>query len=330
LDATRAGLTIALQEHSDMAMILEEANLFCPGESDRVRGSHMKDLAFQLSSGHEKLKQGAPHPRCFRTIYCLSTNQSLGELTLGQSQASRLAAADRLISLPVPDDVGVFESCPAEYAGRGEFAAALLACAQQQHGTAIRLFLQRLVQQRAEDEKVLRERLGHHLQRFRRAAGVSDNDGSQSRVADGFGLVMAAGRLAKHYGVLPKQLDCDAVALACYRLCRPNQQPAASVIEQLVAISRDQKTTTIDPSRLPTLTNRQLDQNGVFLHRNRRRQFELLFWPPAFQKRFPSFASVLRQPEVCAMLTVDKDRPTVKRVIRQGREDRVYCFVLPS
>jgi hypothetical protein len=248
---------------------------------------------------------------------------------MGGSEAAIAAAADRLITLPVPSDGGVFKTCPEGYAGRGEFAKALIKSAGEQHGTAIRRFLAQLVQHRADGEEKLRERIEHHIANFRCAAGVPDDDGSQSRVADAFGLVMAAGRLAKHYGVLPKRLDCEAVSLACYRLYRPAARRKTSILDELVEISRNPKTLTIDASKLRDLTNRQLDQHEAFLHRNRRGQTELLFWPPAFQRRFPDYGRTLRQPEVSAYMKVDKDRVTVKRPIRVGREDRVYCFVLP-
>lgn len=332
LDATRAGISIALREHSDLPLILEEANLFSPGESDRVRGTRMKDLAFQLSSGHEKLKQGVSHPRAYRFVYLLSTNQSLRELAIGSAASPTSAAADRLMTIPVPDEGGVFNSCPKAFAGRGEFAKVLLRCAREQHGTAIRRFLQKLVQHRADREENLAQRIEHHIVQFCRTAGIKDDDdGSPRRVAEAFGLVVAAGRLAQHYRVLPRSLDCEAVALACYRLHCPNaDRKEAGILEQLVQISRDPKTISLNASKLRNLTTRELDEHGVFIHRNRRGQTELLFWPPAFQRRFRDFGSVLRKPEVAAMMKGEKGRKTLKRAIRQGREDRVYCFVLPS
>lgn len=140
---------------------------------------------------------------------------------------------------------------------------------------------------------------------------------------------MAAGRLAQHFGVLPKQLDCEEVALACYHLYSPVPCKTGSIVEKLVEIARDPKTHTLDTRSLRIVTERQLEEHGVFLNPNRRGETELLYWPSAFRKRFPDYARIFRLPEVAALMKVDKDRPTVKRVIRKGKEDRVYCFVLP-
>lgn len=331
MDSTRAGIALALQAHADLPMILDEAALHAPGSGQNSRGKAMMDLAFQLASGHEKLKHGQPSPQSYRSIFLISTNQSLRDLAKADHEATLDAAADRLISIPIADDRagGIFERRPDGFSTVADFAQSLVRSAERNHGAPMRRFLRKLVEHRARDEEALRRRINEHLAHFRESVGVGDGGGSERRVVDAFGLIMAAGHLAKHYDVLPSNFRCEEAARYCYELQRHKGKKEASIVDKLVEISRNPGVRWVDTKKLPAMTNAQLDQTLAFLHRNRSRQVELLFWPAAFKKHFRQWARHLRDPALVGILNGDTDRPTVKRQIRAGRMDRVYSFILP-
>ncbi len=334
MDATRVGIESTLEAHSDMALIIDEAGLFAPDDPPRTRGRKMRDIALKLGTGEEKRKYGNLRPQSYRTIFVISGNEPLASLTAGLSGGINEAAADRLITLPIGDrEFGLLEHCPSGFDDVRDFVKHLMACATRQHGTAIRAFLAGLVQHRHENEEGLRKRIDKLLKGFRRRVGVRKNDGSAGRVADAFGLVMVAGRLAQYYKVLPKSFDCAAAAEFCYRLAQGTRVAEETFVEQLIRISRGSDVIPLEKS-MPFRSNTQLDETTAFLHRGRRGRSELIFWPRSFQRQFPNFVRLLRRPEVDRMLIKEKFkgelRSTTKRSIRPGKMERVYCFVLPS
>ena len=104
------------------------------------------------------------------------------------------------------------------FAGSAEYANALTRAAEQNHGHAIRKFLKQLVRARAKDDAALRAWIASRVNGFVEKANIDPNDGSAFRVAEAFGLVYAAGRLAQQYGVLPDCLAVGPAVLTCYSL----------------------------------------------------------------------------------------------------------------
>lgn len=331
LNSTQAGIASALKGHADLPMILDEVALQAPGQRQRGRGAAIQDLAFQLGSGHEKLKHGQPSPASYRTVFLISTNQSLRDLAIAEHAETLDAAADRLMTIAIPRRIsGVFEGRPDGFAEIADFAESLINSARHHHGEPFRRFLRKLVQHRADNEESLRTRISEHLASFRNLAGAINAGGSDRRVVDAFGLIMAAGRLAQRYRVLPGNFDCSAAALYCYNLHCVDRNQDSSFVNELIQISRRQGLPWLDKGKLASMTDIQLDRSVAFLHRNRSRQIELLFWPPAFKRLFPDWVRLLRSPQMVGILNGDSDRTTVQRLIRAGRKDRVYCFILPS
>lgn len=203
-DATPNALEQSMAGFSDLPLILEEANLFVAGETARTRGNNFKALAFRLGGGSEKARFDQGQPKEFRLIFLTSSNERLAKLMNINSEAAR-AAEDRLITLPIEGRPhGVLDFVPSGTANASQFIADLVAAADAHHGHAIRRFLSHLVQERADDERRLRAEIVRRMASFREKAGVDPNAGSAVRVADAFGLVFAAGALAKRYGALPR------------------------------------------------------------------------------------------------------------------------------
>lgn len=331
MDATRVGLAAEMQRHSDLPLILEEAMSFAPGEGRQTRGLKLRELAMKLGEGHETRKDKREDPNSYRFVFVISTNEGLRDLTIGQSASSNDAAADRLIPLHFDDTrpFGVFHRRPKGFGDMKEFVKSLERAAAQHHGTAIREFLEKLVNHRSEASDQLISGLERRIGQFCASVCVDPDNGSEGRVAESFGIVLAAGLLARHYGILPHRFNCERAARACYRLYLNGAEPGSTFVDELKALARSGKPRELHKTRVMRLTNSDLDKRGAFLNRNRRNELELVFWPPYFQKKYPNFERLIRQPDVASIMSREGDRPTNKRLVRAGYpNDRFYCFTI--
>ena len=116
------------------------------------------------------------------------------------------------------------------------YVTQLLNAAHAKFGHAMPKFIKKLVKAAAKDRDTVVKQINRHIAHFRKRAGVDANNGAEVRVADTFGLVYAAGRLAKDYEVLPSDLNCLAAALACYRLNRAHHRHPSPFAKQLPPI----------------------------------------------------------------------------------------------
>ena len=147
---------------------------------------------------------------------------------------------------------------------------------------------------------------------------------------EAFGLVYAAGRLAKAYGALPHSLDCMRAAVACYDAHRTTAAGVAPFLDRLKALANNPLTLRVDPKNLPSMSDAELARVPAILRANPRGKDELLLTPAALRRAFPNKKLLLRDPSLAGIIKHDGKRHTVKRAIRiEKRSDRVVCFMLP-
>lgn len=324
LDTTYNALEDSMRIHSDLPLIMDEANLLAAGSPARVRGDVFQALAFKLFSGSLKGRFGAPAETDYRLGYVISSNEPLASL-LGQSNESARAAADRLITLPVDlsrRPFGVFDSLPANCKSSGVLAQYLMRAAIKHHGHAIRKFLKKLVKARAADENGLRRKIRRHVEKFQEKAGVNFNDGSAVRVAEAFGIVYAAGKLAQKFGVLPAELDPCAAALASYQLHLAHiGNHHADFRARLHALLADDRIVSFENSDTPP--------PGALAYIALKKK-EL--WVPAdnITELFADWARIKRSREVNSYLIREASAYKIKRRLPGLGQSRIYCFKLPS
>lgn len=330
---TPAALEQATQWHADMPLIIDEANLFGSGESGRADKRKMRDFSFQMSSGTTKGRFNDPQQEGFRFVYVTSANEPFSQLLDETHSDVANAASDRLISISVPPgDAGVFGKLPDGVDSYRQFTLSLETAMSQQFGTAMPKFLKELVQARHTGEKDLRNFIRRRIDRFKTKAGVNDNNGSDVRVAEAFGLVYAAGALAKRYGVLPKGFKCLGAALHCYTNFRstvPIRQPLAN---RLIAIARRPETIKIDRKSLPKLSDTDVAKAGAFIRKVKGES--LLLMTTAFgQKMFPDW-NALRGSADFIDLNRSNDQGRGRgyhcRIRSNKTSDWFYCFKLPQ
>lgn len=313
--------------HSDLPMIIDEAALLLADQSKRARAAAFQALAFQVSTGSGKARLGTLDISTYRTVYLISTNERLADLTGSNTETAR-AAEDRLITLEIPPlaPYGVFERVPTGYPSSSHFARALTDAAARNHGHAMQHFLKRLVKERARDEDRLRRRIAHLLDQFRQRAAIDPNDGSAVRVASAFGLVYAAGALAKKWGCLPAEWHIGPAILHCYQRYRYTPTARPSFSERLCAAASANTTVKLKSKRLPTPD--LLQRADTFVHRGRYGR-ELLVRAEAIERVFPQWRSIRRSDEVKRLLINEGGRQQTKRRLHPTMDPvRFFVFKL--
>lgn len=329
---TPAALEKSMRWHSDMPFIIDEANLFGSGESGSADRRKMQDFAFQMASGVTKGRFDNPEQDGFRFVFVTSANNPFNE-QLGESHRDVAnAATDRLPSIVVPPgDPGVFGDLPAGYSSYREFTLALEGAMAQQYGSAMPKLLTKLVNARHRDEEKLKANIRRRIDKFKTEIGINENNGSDVRVAEAFGLVYAAGEFAKHHGILPEAWDCLEAAKHCYANFRSSVPIRQSLPERLLAIAKRPQTLMIDPQDLPQLSDAQVAEAGAFI-REVKGETLLLMTTPLGQMMFPDWDALKGTPDFERLNRANDNRRGRGfhcRIRSNKRADWFYCFALP-
>jgi hypothetical protein len=322
------------QQHADLPLLLDDATNFAAEDSGAKRGHKFKAFVFGLAQAETRDRMYGNKQQAFRTAYVLTSNLSLNEVIADVAELEAGATADRLLTLNVDlQKHGIFDYIPEPYTEPTAYARALVESMAAYHGTAMPRFLKRLVNHKAEDEANLREGIRRRAETFIRQAGVDLNDGSAVRVAEVFGLIMAAGLLAKKYGVLPAAYDCEAAAMSAYRLFLASTK-RVSYDERLLTYASDPAVLDMDSLGLKHVSAKQFRTAPGFIRSHRDGHREFIVNRETFQNAFPDWRSLLNDPEVDHYLQKEGrrgERKLVKRELRRGHpNDRFYCFTLPK
>lgn len=217
-NATMNGLEGVLAEHNDMSLIIDETNQYAASDNFAMRAAKFNELVFKLADGSEKRRYLGNAPTRSRFAFLTSTNEPLGRLLEGHSVQVADAAADRLLTIEIDAEreFGVFDWLPRKWSDAACFADFINCEIRKVHGVAIRRFLQRLVRERSADPAAFKKRVRDAMNDFRTSVAVDKNNGSETRVADSFGLIAAAGDLAIEYGAVSKKLEPFLAATHCY------------------------------------------------------------------------------------------------------------------
>ena len=325
-NATLNALEEQLATHSDLPMFIEDASLFLADEPAAKRGAAYKAFAFRIGGGKVKDRLGIPAERVNRLGFFSSSNESLIAL-LGEATDTASAAASRLTTFQLGNEhrYGVFESIPQGYGSASAFARALIEAAAANHGLAMRRFLKRLVQARADDEAALKRQIARLVAKFIAKAGVDQDDGSQMRVAEACGLVYAAGVLAQKYRVVPKSWRCGPAVLACYEKYRVAPTPPVTFKAMLDTLASAPTTVHLGNDR--KISSKTLDAAEVVV-REHRGSREVLVLAKVVQKQLPGWSELRKRPDVKALLRRESGHDTVKVKLHKNlKQRRYYVFV---
>ena len=330
--STVAGFESLMAEYDDMALVIEEANLFAAGETVHARSAKTHQRIFQLAEGAEKARHKSTRQRRSRFIWLTSTNEPLERIMAPAANDVMEAAADRELTIPISADrpFGLLDSVPEGYASASEFVDGLVQAVAKYYGQPIRAFLSRLAAERNLDLKALKQRIRKLVAKFRTAVQIDANSGSASRVAEAFGLVYAAGQLAKEYGALPASMRCLKAARVAYELNRALFEHR-SPLDQLHALARRDGIIHFSDGERPDLTAKEVAGALGFVRTKKNGRRELIATRHGMSRVFADPSAFIREPEIKRLLDSDGGRlETKRRISSRGKPVRVYCFRLPE
>lgn len=316
------------QTHRDLPLLLDDATLFAAAQSGSPRASQFKHFVFSLAQGETKARYNGERHQ-FRTTFIVTTNVPLSDVIADLAAAEVGATGDRLLSVDLDlRDNGNFDFVPDSFANSGALARHMIEGIASHYGTAMPRYLEQLVRLRAEDERDLREKIQRRADEFITMVAADRSDGSAVRVAEAFGLVRVAGRLAQHFGALPSCFDCDEAAVTAYQLHLATVA-RMNPVQRLKAYMESPGVRDLDAEKTRWLTMEEISTTPGFWKSNRDGDREFIVWPPVFRRAFPDWRRFIRDGAVSSLMPGDgRHRGKKRHLCRDHPKERFYCFLL--
>lgn len=304
--------------HADMPLILAGAEMFAASVTPKMMAA---SYAAVVCHAGRVASKGI-------SSFTLITSGEPLVLTLGEGSLAEMARSHQVVLAVGPErPYGVFDTLPQGFRNAGDAAAALETAARSQHGTAMYAYLEKLVAARAKDEAELRSFILARIRTFRQAAKVDPNNQTELRTADAFGLLYAAGRLAREYGVLPRSWRVGPSVMRCYRNHRWHQIPSAPLVDRLYALAASDGVIDISPSENAAFAGEV--QSAKMFVKHTARGVELMIRQNAIATVLPDYKTLLVKPATQAMMKREGSRWVTQRTIGDEGKVRVFCFLLP-
>lgn len=147
-------------------------------------------------------------------------------------------------------------------------------------------------------------------------------------MAEAFGLVYAAGKLAVKFGVLPPDFHCMAAAKYCY-LMYASHLRVPVLKDQLLELANGANVIRLKRKQLPKVSNARFRTTAVFQRKGKKGRIELLVSTDALKAMRCDAASLVKRAKTAGVLIHEQDRDTMHRKVRRGKgPERVYVFVV--
>ena len=325
-NATLAGLERLFAEHSDLPLPVDEANLINQGDAQ-----FLKDFAFRMANGTMRLTAFQSDHQRYRFVFVTTSNSPFHDGLRGFDPNTADAALQRLIPIRVPDHaLGVFDFLPAGFATSGALAAHLTDAITRSHGRVMPRFIKALVNARAVGETAFKNAILHDVHVFEQTIGVSDTVRGKTRASSAFGLLYAAGELAKANRILPRQWDCLAACVAGHRNYQSQLPHHTPIPARLLAVAQRPQTLDLRDGPLPQLSDEDVKKHGAFIKMGVRGRVELLLTSTVLRANFPDWSTLKHKLMLDGSVICEPERDCAHRQVRIGKKrERFYCFVMP-
>lgn len=328
MNSTANAIDQLMCDFRDHTLILEEWNMFALQGGGRA-GQQAASLAFSLGDGVSKRRLNGPVTERSRLIWLTSSNRPFPELVGSLQRDTANAAMDRMITLTIGDDrsCGIFDDRFADPGDVGTLAAQLIQAAHEQHGLAMVEYLKQLTTAHAEFELDLRAYIKRRQKRFVTKVKDIAPASMNARVAEAFGLVFAAGELAKRFGVLPTSYNCLKAAKLAYRLHLASRAAIATPVERLLALLDCPNVLDLREISSSDVTTDMIDAASAMRWSVADKDGELLLTAAQLRRLTPDKPGFLKDSVIRGALLTEKDRLMAYRYThgKHGRR-RCYCF----
>lgn len=285
-------LAVQIAQHADLSIVLNGMDEYLVGSSKSTCINTVKRLAVYMTDGQVSDRQEQPAGR----FVVLSTNHtSVSDLAGSREVAQVTGYALSTIRTSSERAYGAFEKEPKD-ANWSKYSSDLSTATNRHSGHAMAVFLHALVQAASDDEEKLRRFISKKLELFRKNARVDGMDKAAGRIADSYGLVFAAGELARRYRVLPDAWKCGPAVLACYRNATNRWAPKLPFGERLKRIAQTKGMVHIGRGR-PKLTEKVTLSNDAYVSHAKGRK-ELLIRRSSIENYFPDWRDIEKTDEV--------------------------------
>jgi hypothetical protein len=293
----------------------------------------MHQAIFKLAGTRQKRRFGDDAASEHVSLALLSTtNSPLLELVSGSPEVKG-ALQSRMLTVRADGGrpYGVFDSIPDGCGSARDAIERLRAAANEHYGVAGRAFLERLVREAAENEEILRRNIARRLDHYVRA--VTASGVGSARLQKSLALAAAAGRLAKTFGVLPKQWRASLRKVAS---CVISEGPAArdpqrGALDRVHAYIERHRTDLIIASNLEAPCSPEKFANAPGFLTRRGDRMELLVAATRFQSEFPDFRVLMRELRDARLARTEggtKPKLTIKAPRSICETGRAYCIYL--
>ena len=160
----------------------------------------IRDLVHRASGGTSRARHDEPIIT-WHNIAATASNHPMSEIFAQGSLAFDGPLQVRLTQLPCIERYGVFSRIPSDMSP-ARFAERAAAGARKFRGVAGEHFVAQLVKEVAEDKDALVKELRGYVSELKDELRPYQVDPVANRILDIFGIIYAAGRLAKQYGIL--------------------------------------------------------------------------------------------------------------------------------
>lgn len=324
---TPTAIGTLIQAHSDALLVLDEAGLL--EMNSRKQNERVGNAVMWLASGRGRSRHEQAAAARVRLMAVSSSNLSVGLVGPG-SEATNLPLQTRMPNLDISGrQFGILDV--AHDRQPADIIAALQQAARLNYGTPIRMFIQRLVRERAKTPEGLEGSIRSGIETFQTKALFHRLSPEERRVGASYALAFVAARLARQWNILPEEwwTYYGTSLLKTFALARQGLRNGG----QAEPIGRFEAAVHQMESSLDGVQDRDVSQPAEgFLRVDRSGSPELLFEPKKFSQWFGHIPGLLRALRDAGALIVENGqttRLTTKRPLRAGGQQvRVHCIRL--
>jgi hypothetical protein len=227
---------------------------------------------------------------------------------------------------------GLLDRLPEPFSSAPEYTLFLREQVACHHGLVLHKFVERLVRVRSRDETRLKHGIRRHIAQFRKNSRCDLSDVHAVRVADDFGLIYAAARLAQRWGYLPAEWDVGPQLLVCYRDFHTPRVPLMSFDQELRDLVQAPDALHIGHNQPDPDTETLANADIIVVHRST--HLELIIRPTAIEGRIRNWRQRVNDPQVIARAHRETGKTGQGGQHKQWRRkidgtQRVYCFRMP-
>lgn len=199
------------------------------------------------------------------------------------------------------------------------------------YGAAGRVFVARLIDVASKDESGLRRRIRKLINKFLKVAGAGNKPGS-ARTINAFALIYAAGRLAREWGVLPKNGGpLLPLIMVVFRSGRVGRSRSVVALNQVGAYIEKHRKQIVRIEKVRRPYSRDEFKGVAGFVRRAHGRAEILIPSARFRREFPNYRALMKDLKKRGFAKTEGGQDpklTIKAPKSICATGRVYCVRL--